>query len=492
MDIRLRSISFSHRPLHPFGISLIATAAVGALLFGVSRGTVESMFMLAAAFAVSAAHAAVSIADRGRGRSASQDVVRVGIPLFAMAGFAWMLGGSAGGADVRAFRDGAILLLTACIVLAVSSAAESPREWLTSFAMASAAATGWVLIVADRHDADAATWLVATIATVSGLSMVVFPVVQAAARNRALQSDIRLQRSTLWFMAGLCLVLLAASLLRDQDQWTVWYLPVLAISLLGLGMDRAPSDASNSAIAMARFLGSVPIWLTLVGSLLFAVAAIAWVLAAEDGPPRWGGLAVAAAVMVVFCTALAGIGLLRNGSMNRLADYASVLLHQSRVDSLTGLPNRRAISDRFSSELQRSARFNHPLTIGLIDIDDFKSVNDTWGHQTGDEVLQMVGRRLEQELRQIDVVGRYGGEEFLMLLPETAIEGAWIAADRVLRSIRTLEPHGQHGLRTVTVSIGLANFPQHGRTEADLFAAADEALYAAKRGGKNQVAVAER
>ncbi|MCC6791365.1 MAG: GGDEF domain-containing protein, partial [Thermomicrobiales bacterium] len=269
-------------------------------------------------------------------------------------------------------------------------------------------------------------------------------------------------------------------------------LPLLAISQLVLGLDRSDRRSARPSDRSTAFLDAFPVWAGIIGSLFLTVAATAWTMAAEESRERSGVVVLAAVVVAVYTTTLSIAGLMRSTTMNRLSGYAATLLRQSRTDPLTGLANRRAIEERFSAELQRAARFNHPLSIGMIDIDDFKAINDTWGHQVGDEVLRHVAHRLELELRQIDVVGRYGGEEFLMLLPETAVEGAWIAADRVVRSIREMAPQSTGEPRSVTISIGLASFPDHGRSEADLIATADAALYAAKRAGKNQVAIAER
>ena len=162
----------------------------------------------------------------------------------------------------------------------------------------------------------------------------------------------------------------------------------------------------------------------------------------------------------------------------------------SQTDPLTGLANRRAIEARLAVEIQRAARFNHSLTIGLIDIDDFKLVNDQFGHTAGDSVLRRVAALLERELRAIDVVGRYGGEEFLMILPETDLAGAAVASERALSAIR--EGFAGYGYgHPMTVSIGLASFAEHGRSAPELLEAADAVLYQAKREGKNRVVSAE-
>ena len=152
---------------------------------------------------------------------------------------------------------------------------------------------------------------------------------------------------------------------------------------------------------------------------------------------------------------------------------------ESRTDPLTGLLNRRVIDRRLQEELARSHRYGHPLSVMLIDLDDFKSINDRYGHATGDAVLRGVARSIERSIRSIDIAGRYGGEEFLVLLPETAVPGAEVVAQR----IRTSVEHVGH----ITASIGLASFTGEATTAAAITAAADAALYQAKRSGKNRV-----
>jgi diguanylate cyclase (GGDEF)-like protein len=163
---------------------------------------------------------------------------------------------------------------------------------------------------------------------------------------------------------------------------------------------------------------------------------------------------------------------------------------QALVDSLTGLANRRLCAAALEKELARAERFGEPLALVLADIDDFKDINDRWGHPTGDEVLKIVAKTLQASVREIDLAGRWGGEEFALLLPGTDLEGGHDLAERVRRKLvrkKFLAPNGER-IR-VTASFGVAAFPQAG-TQDQLVAASDGALYEAKRSGKNRVAVA--
>jgi diguanylate cyclase (GGDEF)-like protein len=164
---------------------------------------------------------------------------------------------------------------------------------------------------------------------------------------------------------------------------------------------------------------------------------------------------------------------------------------QALVDGLTGLANRRLCTAALEKELARAARFGEPLALVLADIDDFKRINDRWGHPTGDEVLKVFAETLQSSVREIDLAGRWGGEEFALLLPGTDLHGGHELAERVRRRLvrrKFIAPDGER-IR-ITASFGVAAFPE-ARTQEQLVAASDGALYEAKYSGKNRVAVAE-
>ncbi|MEX0603319.1 MAG: diguanylate cyclase [Marinobacter sp.] len=161
-------------------------------------------------------------------------------------------------------------------------------------------------------------------------------------------------------------------------------------------------------------------------------------------------------------------------------------------DTLTGLFNRREMNRLLSEEVSRAARYNRRLALLWIDIDHFKQVNDQYGHPAGDAVLTAVCKRLSQGIRSVDAFGRYGGEEFMILLPEMDGAEAWEAAER-LRQLVAEYPVALEGVADVrlTVSIGIAVFPHHGQTADALNDMADKAMYRAKENGRNQVCVAQ-
>ena len=163
---------------------------------------------------------------------------------------------------------------------------------------------------------------------------------------------------------------------------------------------------------------------------------------------------------------------------------------QALVDGLTGLANSRAAADALHAEAARAERLETPLSVVLADLDGFKEVNDAHGHAVGDEVLRAFAEVLRETLRESDVAGRWGGEEFLLLLPGADEEGAAQLAERVRIGLAAREHPGVPGLR-VTASFGVAEYAGETNTE-QLVAAADGALYRAKRAGKNRVERAAR
>jgi diguanylate cyclase (GGDEF)-like protein len=152
-------------------------------------------------------------------------------------------------------------------------------------------------------------------------------------------------------------------------------------------------------------------------------------------------------------------------------------------DGLTDLYDHATFKMRLNNELRRYHRYGDGFSLMMIDIDDFKQLNDTYGHQVGDRVLVSVANALQAEVRETDTVGRYGGEEFAVLVPRTSVEETLELAER----IRAAVEEEFHGSLDVTISIGVAGCPRSGTTASDLLERADQALYRAKDAGKNQI-----
>ncbi len=159
----------------------------------------------------------------------------------------------------------------------------------------------------------------------------------------------------------------------------------------------------------------------------------------------------------------------------------------SVTDWLTGLKNHGYFFDRLTAEMERARRYDRPLAVLLGDLDDFKAVNDAYGHGAGDAVLKTIGEVLRNQVREVDIACRVGGEEFGLLMPETDVDGAVQVAERVRMAVGR---HRMPGVGSVYISLGVAVFPFHAQDRNGLMEAADRALYQAKREGKNRVRVA--
>jgi diguanylate cyclase (GGDEF)-like protein len=190
-------------------------------------------------------------------------------------------------------------------------------------------------------------------------------------------------------------------------------------------------------------------------------------------------------------------------TLTAIADYAAIAIENARnfrrvqeltiTDEHTGCYNARHLRAQLDHEVRRSQRFHHPLSLVFLDLDRFKSVNDTHGHLVGSALLKEVGELLIASTRQLDLVFRYGGDEFALLLVETAPEGAMTTATRIRDAFRSRRFMQKHGLELrLTASLGVATFPDHAASATELVRAADFAMYAAKARGRDEVCLADR
>jgi diguanylate cyclase (GGDEF)-like protein len=167
-----------------------------------------------------------------------------------------------------------------------------------------------------------------------------------------------------------------------------------------------------------------------------------------------------------------------------------MLSEVSTRDSLTGLYNRWFVLEKIDSELNRALRHGSPMSLLMLDLDHFKRINDTFGHTAGDQVLQGIGRLLRESCRVYDVPGRYGGEEFCIVLPETKSGNTTVVAERIRQKLAASELPCGDGSIAVTASIGIAGTDSSDAavlSPAELIERADRALYAAKNRGRNRV-----
>jgi diguanylate cyclase (GGDEF)-like protein len=163
--------------------------------------------------------------------------------------------------------------------------------------------------------------------------------------------------------------------------------------------------------------------------------------------------------------------------------------HLSETDELTGVLNMRAFATIAERVAQQAGRYARPFSVLMIDSDSLKQVNDTLGHETGNRLLQQTVECIQGRLRQTDLVARYGGDEFVALLPETPCNGAAGVAERIRKSVETIALASREHKVSVTVSIGVACYPNHGVDFESVLEKADQAMYASKTAGKNCVTV---
>ena len=186
---------------------------------------------------------------------------------------------------------------------------------------------------------------------------------------------------------------------------------------------------------------------------------------------------------------IGAVGIFRDISAHvALEDAHRQLLHMSRKDQLTSLNNRSAISDLLKAEIERSRRYRQPLSVVMVDIDHFKRVNDRYGHDVGDKILAKIGSIFNHNLRQPDVVGRWGGEEFLVIAPNSDGEAAGKMAERMRQFIKEIPPVEMPEI--ITASFGVAELGSS-QSRDQLIYTADMALYQAKNTGRDKVVIGE-
>ena len=181
------------------------------------------------------------------------------------------------------------------------------------------------------------------------------------------------------------------------------------------------------------------------------------------------------------------------------ANQAGVAIHNARLfeqvqqlaitDDLTGLYNRRGLNELGQREIERAIRFSHPLSVLMMDIDDFKAVNDKYSYQVGDEVLKSFAARLQNKVREVDILGRFGGDEFIIFLVENDLQVANQVAERLRKTIRDNPFPTSQGELNLTASIGVTAFSMDIANLSTLYDKAGLALHAAKQGGKNQISI---
>ena len=243
--------------------------------------------------------------------------------------------------------------------------------------------------------------------------------------------------------------------------------------------------ASPFGFAFPLIVGGASLVIGIVPTVVLAVGATAGYLAAgyaASGLPN-AGQVVSVAVTLTVLYLLAGIGSFVGREQRRSRDAA---LRLSAIDALTGLFNRTFFFAALEREIARSERSGRGFCLIMLDLDELKAVNDRHGHHAGDAVLRAVADTVRSGIRKIDVAARYGGDEFVALLPETDPTGGWVLAEKIRLGVADAATPGIEG--SPTVSVGVVSYPTDGRTADALMLSADRAMYVSKRGGKNRVA----
>jgi diguanylate cyclase (GGDEF)-like protein len=348
--------------------------------------------------------------------------------------------------------------------------------------------SGGLRIPVDEHDSGIEhQWaarnvggglMLAAAALVSGITLL------SDLRHEPFEPVTRLLNYVLSALA----VLLGLVLLRAASRvpnWVINVLPSVAALMVCIptAVDKTPSPLGPLLLTWtvtfaAAVLSPRVAWTTLAVVVGF-FAVISAVARGVDGVILW--IEVSASLTVI-CWMVAQLQAQSNRLRARLANLA-------RTDPLTGLLNRRAFDEALTREHARLQRGGAPMALLLVDIDHFKQVNDSWGHQAGDQTLRQLGELLTDCVRAMDVVGRLGGEEFGVLIPDCEPEQALARAHELCDTVRTRTRTWQH---PITISVGVAWDAEAKYTPDELFAVADAGLYAAKASGRDQVSSTEQ
>jgi diguanylate cyclase (GGDEF)-like protein len=270
---------------------------------------------------------------------------------------------------------------------------------------------------------------------------------------------------------------------RPAPSWVLTAVPPGAAVLITTAMAVDRSSALDGMVLLTwpvLFAGYLLPRRAAWWTLGFVLAGLSIIVMAGNGPNEMSNL-----IELATSATLTLVVILRlRGQADQLRE---ALAEQARTDDLTGLDNRRAFTEALDREYARYRRYRRPLSLLAVDVDHFKLVNDTWGHAAGDTTLRALGALLAMQVRASDTVGRIGGEEFAVLMPDCGTQQAGNRADTLRAAVHDQSLAWEH---PITVSIGVATIPDDARRPEELQDAADAALYVAKSAGRNQVQVA--
>ena len=388
--------------------------------------------------------------------------------------------------------SGILAALVALICVLASGANDDRSRTLTGIVAVTLALLLWLhaALVADRAAAfEASVGTLALLTAAAGLVLL----------SLGLDNDIRSDGAGLLIatMPPLAAALLIARnhrqaiallallgvitgvMIREGDDLTLWTAGAALAVLVYVADARLPARSNRSQLAICT---TDALLVGLVG--VFVAAYLAFRM---DEPVRGFLLGAIAALVSGVSLIQRSIISEREQRLTELAMIADEIRERARLDPLTGLPNRAALDARMLEEVERAVRYRQPLSVLFIDIDHFKAINDTRGHQVGDEVLSSMASVIRATVRTPDFVARYGGEEFVVIAPATWTADAATLGQRIQAAVamHAPQPLGE----PVTISVGIAGVPEHGRDTATVLRVADLALYAAKFAGRNRVAI---
>jgi diguanylate cyclase (GGDEF)-like protein len=269
-----------------------------------------------------------------------------------------------------------------------------------------------------------------------------------------------------------------SKLLTTKSQGSLTLISVLLVALIGLIDSFIPPECSLSIFYLIPIC--LATWFTNkhIGLFISFLSGFTWLILNQRLDKCYNRSLIAYWDIFVILTFFLFVIYL----VSSLKDTFRKIENVARTDALTGLVNRRFFLEMLNIEISRALRYKKPLTIAYIDIDDFKQVNDTFGHSTGDKLLSLVAETAKVNLRKIDLIARLGGDEFAILLPETGYDAAQIVLRRVLTVL--LESMKKNGWN-VTFSIGAVTFLNPPNSVDEIIEKADNLMYLAKREGKN-------